>query len=157
MARREAPREDLIRDAVALVDRIEFTSPDQPPIVVGFRKDGSVSFYFGEEPVYQFNANGALRRAHVDGIIKAENGHLVRLRKQRCEGQVQLVRQELNDAQQRELLESALARLGALRASIEAEACQASRQVATTQTDVLPQVEDWLARLPDVLVVAEAV
>lgn len=157
MARRELPREDLIRDAVALVDRIEFTSPDQPPVVVGFRQDGSVSFYFGAEPVYQFNAARALRRAHSDGIVKAENGRLVRLKKQRRTGQVQLVRHELDDAQQCEFLESALARLRQLRAQLDAGDLQVARQVSTADADVLSRVGDWLARLPEVLVVAEGV
>ena len=42
MARRESDREDLLREATALVERAELTIEGfDEPIVVGFRRDGS--------------------------------------------------------------------------------------------------------------------
>ena len=74
MARRESDREDLLREATALVERAELTIEGfDEPIVVGFRRDGSASFFFGADPVYQFNTAFELRRAFVVGLLyKAE-------------------------------------------------------------------------------------
>src|SRR5688572_18570527 len=64
MARQEQDREDILREATALVERVELLIPEFPePIVAGFRRDGSASFFFGADPVLQFNAQGKLRRA----------------------------------------------------------------------------------------------
>ena len=47
MAQRETNREDLLREATALVERAEIRIPgESEPIVVGFRRDGSASFFF---------------------------------------------------------------------------------------------------------------
>jgi hypothetical protein len=99
MAREESDREDLLREATALVERIELsplpsdahsrgTAPLPVPvrdrerasvsagsaskaetIVIGFRADGAASIFFGSDPVYQFNAAGELRRAYCDGML----------------------------------------------------------------------------------------
>lgn len=45
MARSEGPREDLLAEAVALVERVELsTDSSEVPVVIGFRKDGCASF-----------------------------------------------------------------------------------------------------------------
>lgn len=157
MTRQAFPREDLIRDAVALVDRIEIFPPAQPPVVIGFRRDGSASFYFGEQPAYQFNALRELRRAHLDGIIKAEQRHLVRLNRRQADGEVQLVRHQFELVEQREFLEKARSRLTELRDQIEADEIEVGRQVSASESRVLPRVRDWLAELPSELIVAEGV
>ena len=113
MARQESEREDLLREATALVERIEFAAGDRVEspestagnaafsgkhdgVVVGFRANGAASFFFGSDPVYQFNAAGELRRAYSDGLlIKAERGRLIALERVRCSNAVQLVRHEL--------------------------------------------------------------
>lgn len=94
MARHEADREDLLREATALVDRVELRTNDEPePVVVGFRRSGCGSVYFGAEPVYQFNSSGQLRRAYQDGqLLKAEAGRLIGLTRCRTANQVQLLR-----------------------------------------------------------------
>ena len=70
MARDESDREDLLREATALVERIELApadAADDEHIVAGFRRDGALSIYFGADPVYHFNSAGELRRAYCDG------------------------------------------------------------------------------------------
>src|SRR3954447_20411722 len=101
MSRHESDREDLLREATALVERIELTVGGfDLPVVCGFRRDGAASFYFGADPVYQFNAVGQLRRAFVAGrLIKAERGRLVALSRERTENEVALVRHELSAAE----------------------------------------------------------
>ena len=72
------------------------------PIVVGFRRDGALSIFFGDDPVYQFNAAGELRRAYCDGLLfKAVRGRLVSLRRVRGQhDEVQLVRHDLTRREQ---------------------------------------------------------
>src|SRR5215216_5583786 len=107
MARDESSREDLLREATALVERIELvprtadllTAASEPAgrrIIAGFRRDGALSVFFGEDPVYQFNAAGELRRAYRDGkLLKAIHGRLAALVRVRTEHEVQLVRHDL--------------------------------------------------------------
>jgi hypothetical protein len=46
--------------------------------IAGFRTSGS-DFFFGAEPVYQFNTAGELRRAYCDDLlIKASRGRWFR-------------------------------------------------------------------------------
>jgi hypothetical protein len=49
MARQESAREDLMREAVALVRRIELHVNGEPaPVVIGCRRDGAVSILRGD-------------------------------------------------------------------------------------------------------------
>ena len=76
MARDEADREDLVKEAVAYVVRGEFTLPNwEQPVFIGFRANGNFSFYFGSEPVYQFDARGRLRRAFLNGKLYRQRGN----------------------------------------------------------------------------------
>ena len=78
MVRDERDREDLLAEATALVERISLRiDPQQEPVVIGFRRDGSASFYCAAEEVYHFNSAGQMRRAYVDGqLFKATAGRL---------------------------------------------------------------------------------
>jgi hypothetical protein len=100
MARDESNREDLLREATALVERIELIpkgAADDQHIIAGFRRDGALSIFFGEDPVYQFNAAGELRRVFRDGkLLKATGGRLAALQRIRTQTEVQLVRHELS-------------------------------------------------------------
>jgi hypothetical protein len=120
MAREESDREDLLREATALVERIEFAAAPEATgaiagaaqglqllglgnenIVAGFRKQGALSVFFGAEPVYQFNTAGQLRRAYAAGLLlKAEGGRLVALERARQRDEVQLVRHTLSEDEQ---------------------------------------------------------
>ena len=73
MSRLERDREDLLREATALVERAEIRLGDfDEAVIVGFRSGGAASFYFGADPVFQFNADNQLRRGFVGGrLVKA--------------------------------------------------------------------------------------
>ncbi len=91
MARHEADREDLMREAVALRQRILLSSSKGQEIVIGFRADGSASIYVDQDPVWHFNRRGQLRRAFEAGqLIKAEAGRLHRMFRHREPNQVLL-------------------------------------------------------------------
>jgi hypothetical protein len=85
MAREEHPKENLLRDATALVERLELRLDGVgDAILVGFRRDRSPSIYWTQAEVYQFSAANQLRRGFlVDRLIKAEEGRLFWLDRQR--------------------------------------------------------------------------
>ncbi len=107
MARDESDREDLLREAVALVRRAEYVFPDRTePVVAGFKRDGSLSIYFGPDPVYQFNPAGQLRRAFVGGFLfRTQGTTLARLQRTRTETETVLLRHDLVDVELRAFLD----------------------------------------------------
>jgi hypothetical protein len=117
MARDESEREDLLREATALVERIELAPAGDGDdagerAVAGFRAGGAMSIYFDSEPAYHFNSDGELRRAYCDGLlVKAEAGRLVAMERRRQANEVQLVRHEMTDAEQAEFMSSMSNRL----------------------------------------------
>ena len=128
MAREEADREDLLREATALVERVELRLPDEAEtVVVGFRRTGGASFFFGADPVYQFNARGELRRAYLAGkLLKAEHGRLVELTRVRTADETQLVRRGLSVTECGLLTTAMTERLVALRETLLRDAASAS-------------------------------
>ncbi|MEX2174089.1 MAG: hypothetical protein WD872_06985 [Pirellulaceae bacterium] len=155
MSRHESPREDLLREATALVERAELVVAGyDEPITAGFRKDGSASFFFGVDPVYQFNAAGELRRAYVGGrLVKAEQGRLVALRRERSATEVALVREELSAPQTEQLLAAMSEHLLRLRTALGQDAFECRGQVPA-EADVPSRIGDWLAALPPRVAVA---
>jgi hypothetical protein len=148
MARDESDREDLLREATALVERIELVpkdGADDQHIVAGFRRDGALSVFFGEEPVYQFNAAGALRRAYSDGkLLKALHGQLVALQRVRTELEVQLIRHELAKAEQTAFLSIMSDRMRMLATLLSTNEFEVAGQVSQ-DSDVLGRIRRWLA------------
>jgi hypothetical protein len=153
MARDESSREDLLREATALVERVELriTGSDTVScdsvdhIVVGFRANGSASFFFGEDPVYQFNSAGELRRAYVDGLLfKAARGRLVSIERKRQPNEVQLLSRHLTDTEQVEFADKMRGRLRELADSLRKGQFAVIGQVPAA-ADVLSRVRNWLA------------
>lgn len=107
MARQETDREDLLREATALVQRAEFQLPGEAePFVAGFRRDGSFSLYCGGDQVVQFNTAAQLRRGYFDGkLLKADKGKLVWLTRERTAEAVILHSRELTTAEVAQTLE----------------------------------------------------
>ena len=145
MAREEAAREDLLQEATAFVERIQFLLPGQAePVFVGFRRMGDASFYFGEDPVYHFNAGGQLRRAFAHGLLlKAEQEKLVSLCRTRAEGEVQLLRHELSEQESAQLIERLDHDLTRLRTALVQNTIHVIGQVPST-ADLLARVRTWL-------------
>jgi hypothetical protein len=78
MARQEADREDLLQETVAYPRR-GLLALDQPHgwVLLGERKQGAISIYYGTDSVFQFNRDGYLRRVFWQGIRwAAANGRL---------------------------------------------------------------------------------
>ncbi|MEE2705970.1 MAG: hypothetical protein VX988_02910 [Planctomycetota bacterium] len=133
MARNQHDREDLLGEATALVERVELTTAGRSEsIVLGFRRDQSASFFFGGDPVYQFNSTGELRRAFRDNLLyKAEAGYLVSLKRHRSGNATHLLRRTLSEQEQSQFLtEMRRQLLGLLQA------------VQTEQVEIVGQVPD---------------
>jgi hypothetical protein len=147
MARHESDREDLLREATALVERIELAPIDRADaqhIVVGFRRDGALSLFFGADPVYQFNAAGELRRAfHDNQLFKAARGRLVALCRSRGESEVQLLRRDLTDDEQALFLSDLTTRLQTFAEQLAAGAFAVVGQVPQN-VNVMERVHKWL-------------
>lgn len=119
MAREELDKEDLLREAVALVERVELLdtshSDRRHTITIGFRRDGAISYFFAADPVYQFNARRELRRGFLHGkLLKAEQGRLVELTRVRTPTETILERRELADDETGGVLDDVRLRLTAL-------------------------------------------
>jgi hypothetical protein len=98
MARQESPREDLIAEATALIDRIEFTQQDGDLIFAGFKRSGGLSIYFGEDPVYQFDDQGRLRRAFKSDLMyRSQSTTLTLLQRVRTEQETVLQSRDLSN------------------------------------------------------------
>lgn len=156
MARQESDREDLLREATALAERIELApaAGDGEHVVVGFRRDSAASIYFGADPAYHFNAAGELRRAYCDGLlIKAEHGRLVSLERVRQENEVQLLRREMPVEAQQKFLAEMADRLRML-----VQQCREQKLISVGQVpaeaDVFSRVIAWLSNCKDVVVAA---
>lgn len=155
MARQEQDREDILREATALVERAEIAAGGfAETVVIGFRQSGAASVFFGADPVYQFNTANELRRAYRDGrLIKAESGKLIELERRRAEGQVQMIRWELDDEQSAEFLSTARRMLLQLRQSLDSNEFDLIGQVPA-EADVIARTVEWLASLPAEITIA---
>ena len=162
MAREASNREDLIREATALVERIELmplaaddtaTEPAaSTPIIAGFRRDGALSIFFGADPVYQFNAAGELRRAYVNGLLyKSANRRLISLGSKRTEREVQLVRHDLTDAEQKAFLTNMTHSLRELENVLATHRFEVTGQVPKN-TDILLRLRIGLTSLQPVTI-----
>jgi hypothetical protein len=156
MARHETDREDLLREATALVQRSEFVLPgEMEPVVIGFRAGGAASVFCGADPVYHFNSVGELRRAYVGGLLyKAEHGRLVELRRERGPDRVQLLRRDLSTQECDHFAQQALARLRGINTQFQSGNWQLRGQVPATG-DVMGRIRTWLDGLPERLAIAE--
>ena len=155
MARSE-PESDLMRDATGLVRRVELDWPgDDRPLVAGFRRDEVLSFYFGESPVYQFDADGRLRRAFLDpDRYRTQGNTLARLARTSEGGRVVFDRDDLDPDTLEEFHRAMRSRLERLSESLDAEAVTVLAQVGESDdvvasiTAALPVILDadpWLA------------
>lgn len=142
MARQEADREDLIKEAVALLPRAEFQLPDSADLLsAGFRGDDAISLFFGQDPVYQFDQTAALRRAYVDGFLYRSQGTtLARLERIRTETQTTLQRQDLPEHELAQFQQTMTQRLQHLLNLFNAGQVRVLRSI--------PESVDWQLRLP---------
>ena len=92
MARNEQDREDLMKEATALVRRMEFSvNQQEETIFAGYKRNGSLSIYLHPDLVYHFDDQCRLRRAFIAPYLyRTEGDSLTRLERVRTETTSQL-------------------------------------------------------------------
>jgi hypothetical protein len=153
MTRNESDREDLMREAVALVRRAEFTFPGRSdPVFAGFKRTGGLSIYFGPDPVYQFDENGRLRRAYFDGLLYRTQGEtLARMKRERSERETVLVRTDLSPAELQSFLNTMQEHLRWLKSEIDSSSYSHSEQIPTDvdlEPELIAAIEQALSAAP---------
>ena len=156
MSRIELDRENLLRDAVALPDRLELEIDGlEVPIFAGFRSAGGFSLYFGTDFVLHFNAANELRRAYIDGtVVKARNRSLIAMQRRREDRELVLESLPLSAEQVVEFQEHARAKLEWLRGSIRDSKFRILGQVPP-HASVIERLSQKIAELTFPLPVAQ--
>ncbi len=150
-------REDLMAEATALVRRAEFLDADgRSVLVAGYRRDGSLSLYLGEDPVYHFDRGGRLKRAFVDGLLyRTQQTTLARLTRDRSKPDlVGLLRHDLGDDELDTFRGSMIATVSGLVAELDSgrlnqaavvpESADVAGELFSTLREVLA-ADEWLA------------
>jgi hypothetical protein len=137
----------MLRDARALVSRIMMRielAGGAADVLAGFRGE-ALSLYFGDDPVFHFNACGELRRAFVDDrLIKAERGQLVVLVPDRTQERTELQATPLGNHSQCRLLAVIESQLRELDAVLSANRFVVLGQ-QPSEGNVLDTLQRWLA------------
>jgi hypothetical protein len=146
MARTESDREDLIREATALIRRTELVAEDLPePITVGFRSTGAMSVFAGQDPVYQFDPSGRLRRAYVRGsLFRSQHRTLAKLDRHRTSEHTTLHRHDLQVDELQQFHSDMCACLSAIRVALTEGQLKQFRTVPP-DADLVPEILDFLA------------
>ncbi len=131
MARNESDREDLMQEATGLVCRAEWRVSFQADVIVaGFKRNGSWSIYLGTDPVYQFDADGRLRRAFVGGDLwRTQGATLARLQRERTEFESRFRRHDLTDSELIEFLRELRQQLAVFLTALDCGEAALLRQV----------------------------
>ncbi len=142
MARNESDREDLIREAVALTNRAEFQlNGVEGVITAGYRSNEALSLFFDQDPVYQFDPEGRLRRAFVDGyLFRSQHTGLARLERQRTNTETILLRYDLTTDELEAFRRQMLVRLESLFQALETGRVKLLRVVPEGDERILQKV-----------------
>ncbi len=151
MARVETDRDDLLREAIALVRRMELrVMPGDRVVVVGFRPTGWLSIYFDADPMYQFDELGRLRRAYINGLLyRSEGSVLAQLERQRSEAETTLVRRDLCGESLAEFQQQAHAKIRWLQGLLRNGDVTISRQVPSDDSSLASDVLEFLGVVLD--------
>ena len=146
MARQESDREDLIREATALVERIEIRQPGNSfETVIGFKRTGGLSIYFGADPVYQFDSTGAFRRGYLNGcLLRTQGTTIAELTRQRTETESHLLRRDMESGELAQVRENALAQLRRLARQLEAGEPEVLRSVTDDEDRLVLQIAQFV-------------
>lgn len=157
MARQENPREDLLAEATALVERTELhVAGFEEPVVVGFRANGAASIFFGQDAAYHFNTSRELRRAYLgETLYKADRGRLASLVRRRTTTEVELIRNDLDEAETADFQNTLRRRLDDFSAALTNGKFEVLRRVPD-YADPTPRIAVWLATLPDSIIIARS-
>ena len=120
-----------MREAVAFPYRSEFRVPGVADLVtIGFRSTGAMSVFLGQDPVYQFDPQGRLRRAFADGFLfRSEHSTLSRLERVRSAQSTQLRRDDLGPEELAAFRDRMVDQLTGIAASIREQTAERIRAI----------------------------
>ncbi len=163
MAKQTHDREDLLRDGTAMPVRGRFLV-GTVEVVVGFRSKGQVSLYWDQDPVFQFDELGQLRRVFFDATrFKAQDGRLVRMAQASDQaapsvGRLRLAGELISDSDQRRILQrlsDCLQQMEQAFANPSADhGIDTLRCVGANQRDFVFRVRNWLTSLRQPLTIS---
>ena len=160
MALNESHREDLIREATTLTERIEFSAGQGvDPVFAGFRRNGFLSIYLPTDVMFQFSGQQRLRRAFVDGFLyRAQGTTLARLQRERTGNSSSLIRNDLSPTELDEFRNSAQRQLTSVYELLVDPGTKLLRSVPESAgTQIRQRVIETLARIvSEPLKIAEA-
>ena len=150
MAIEEHDREDLLRDGRTMAVRGELVL-DGVTIVIGFRRQGQFSLYWGADRVFQFDESQQLRRVYLDGRkYAAESGELIELTRPTRGGRVELTRQGVDESTTSTIVDTISGTLSRLSAIISDKESEWST-VGASDADFHDRVIGWLQTIPSPL------
>jgi len=149
MARNETDREDFMAEAKSLVHRLELSVPTfRDHVFGGFRTNGWLSVYFGPDCHYQFDDQGRLRRAFVDGLLyRTEGSSLTELLRVRSQTETTLVSRTLLELELIDFQIQVIDSLTRLRTSIVENNVSVIRQVPEDNPALLNELRLGLDRV----------
>ena len=125
---------------------------DSRTVLIGFRQGDQASIYCGEDPVFQFNGDGQLRRAYFDGCkFAAHEGRLTQLIRNRETTEIHLERQPISPDFQELIAE----RWGHWRSRIVPEITSEWTVMGTDLPDFQKRINVLMNRLP-VITIAQS-
>ena len=160
MARHEHDKEDLIADATVLVDRAEYQLPrntlDGCLVTAGFRASDQLSVYFDQDPFYQYDADGRLRRGLEDSYLyRSQTQTLARMHRERDRNHTMLIRHDLTADELAAFRQRMRTRLARFAEALTAASVTRGRQVLVSDdfeerlqqrlTTILELGEDFLS------------
>ena len=150
MARHETEREDLFAESAALIRRAELSvSGEHDSIVLGQKRDGAWSIYFGGEPVFHFDAHGRLKRAFAEGrLYRTQGATLAELRRDRTDDATVLRRRDLPHIERGQFITAARSRITRLLSAINCGHVTIIRSLPT-DFDPLYEVATFLTAVLD--------
>jgi len=153
LAREESAKEDLLRQATGLSPRAAWRIGESE-IVIGFRTAAAISIFFGEDPVFQFNDAGQLRRGFLNGILlKADRGFLVKMSRHRTDHSVELRSHQCSLEEQEAIVQLASGRISQIATQLR-EGSQILIGEEPPQSDVEQRFLDWVDQFLDTLSIA---
>ena len=165
MAKFEADREDLLAEGVNFPWRGRLTDSSSREWMIGWRgeslQSSAMSLFVNTDPVFHFNGDGNIRRAHIDGIrLAAQESELCKLvRVPDKEGRLVLARNSLS-AEQHETLQVRLAGLLAELVTTISDPASRIEVVGLDEVTFLQSIQKWMqdhpapfgvARIPNIV------
>ena len=148
MAQITSDREDLFEEAKGLAPRADFTL-DGTECLVGFSRDNSVSFYFGQDFMLRFSSKSELRRAYDSGTLlrAGKNRKLEALTRARTTTESLLIQQDWTPEQIEDFKDRAQRQLKRFLTELQTNSLRFTRVAGTEPQTLLERLKSLVESL----------